>query len=145
MSYECAVAKSGYFGTTVWRGSAIDCPGGEINLLHRLYNDTETHISIHAYGECSNGSIVAQGVRIENGTYISQLNVSVSTDMIGRSIQCFEDTTYSTLLVGSAIISTSGKDSYIINSLATLENYVIIILYDLWHHHCRILPTTKYQ
>ena len=109
MSYECAAAEGGYSSTTVWRGSAFDCFGDEINLVHILYNNTESHI-IRAYGECNNGSIVAQGVRIENDTYISQLNVSVSTDMIGRSIECFEDTTYSTLLVGSAIISTSGKD-----------------------------------
>ena len=106
MSYECAVVGN---GITVWHGSAFDCSGNEISLIHILYNSIESHV-ICAYGECNNGAIVAKGIRIENGTYISQLNVSISTDMIGRSIECFEDTIYSTLLVGSAVISTSDKD-----------------------------------
>ena len=95
-----------YFGTTVWSGSAFDCAGGEIILLHSLYDSTESHV--RAYGECNNGSIVAQGITIKNGTYTSRLNISVSTDMIGRSIECLYDATNS-ILVGSAIILTSGK------------------------------------
>ena len=88
-----------------------------LSLVHILYNSTELHV-ICAYGECNNGAIKAQGIRIQNGTYISQLNVSVNTDMIGRSIECFEDTIYSTLLlVGSAIISTSGKDIKVLHKL----------------------------
>ena len=96
-----------YFGTTVWSGSAFDCIGGEISLLHSSYNCTE--LCGHAYGDCNDGSIVAQGLRIENGTYISQLNVSVSADMIGRSIECLYDTSNSTITLGSAIIVPSGK------------------------------------
>ena len=89
-----------HFGTTVWRGSAFDCASSEISLLHNNYNST-----MRAYGECNNGSIVAQGLRTENGvTYISQLNISVSTNIIGRTIECLYDLT-TFLLVGSAIIS----------------------------------------
>ena len=103
------VMGSDYFGIMVWSGSAFDCAdtGGEISLLHSFYNSTESHT--RAYGECNNGSIVARGIRIENGTYISQLNISVSADMIGKNIGCFDALTNSTL-VGSAIILTSGKD-----------------------------------
>ena len=96
------------FVATIWSGSAFDCAGGEISLLHSLYNSTfEYHA--RAYGECNNGSIVAQGLRIENGSYISQLNISVSTDRIGRNIECFYETTNSTL-VGSTVILISGKE-----------------------------------
>ena len=107
LSYKCAVAGSDHLGTTVWSGSAFDCSGGEINLLHRFYNGTESDTGVRAYGECNNSSIVAQGVRVENGTYISQLNISVSNDMIGRSIECF-DATADSALVDSAIISRTG-------------------------------------
>ena len=65
---------------------------------------------MHNYGECNNGSTVAQRIRIENGTYISQLNISISTGTIGRNIECFDAAANSTLVGSrSVIILTAGK------------------------------------
>ena len=99
------------FGTTVWHGSAFDCAGGEISLLHSLYTeDTMPHT--RAYGECNKGSIVAQGLRIENDTYfISQLNITISADVMGKSIECIYDSAFTSELIGAKNISISGKSS----------------------------------
>lgn len=91
LSFECMVIGNN-FGTTVWRGSAFDCTSSEISLLHSLYvNSMHMPASTHAYGDCNNGSIVAESLRRENTCYISQLNVTVSADMIGKSIECIHD------------------------------------------------------
>ena len=97
LSYECIVMGSDYFGVTVWSGSAFDGAGGEIILSHNLYNSTESHVRAYGDLECNKGSIVAQGIRIENGTYTSWLTISVSTDM---SIECFYDATNSESILG---------------------------------------------
>ena len=101
------------YGTTVWSGSAFDCSGGEITLLHSFY--AERTVS-HAYGECNNGSIVAQSLRVENMCYISQLNITVGTDMIGKSIECNYDdgNTETSQLVGALNINT-GKSYPFLN------------------------------
>ena len=72
---------------TVWRGSAFDCENSnnEITLLHsRFVNGT--------IGTCNNGSIFGRNIRIENGTcFTSQLSVTITPDMIGKSIECIHD------------------------------------------------------
>ena len=111
--YECVVIGS-QLGTTVWRGTAFECTSGEISLLHRLYF-TESSAS-YAYGECNNGSIIAQSLSIEDGMfYTSQLNITVSDDVIGRSIECnYDDSSTTTLqLIGTTNVIT-GKNRKII-------------------------------
>ena len=97
------------YGTTVWSGSAFDCTGGEITLLHSFYEST-------AYGECNNGSIVAQSLRVENNntSYTSQLNIAVSADMIGKSVECAYDSgnTETSQSVGVDTITTLGKFNF---------------------------------
>ena len=60
-------------------------------------------------GMCNNGSIVAQSLWEQDGCYTSQLNVTVTTDMIGTSIECVYDNISSTNTVGSLNITASGK------------------------------------
>lgn len=88
---------------TVWRGSALaDC---EMLLLHGDYE-------IPNYKKiCNNGNIVGGNVHIENGvengTYIygSQLNVIVTLNMIGKSIECVHESE-NIRVIGSHMIST---------------------------------------
>ena len=46
----------------------------------------------------------------ENNSYTSQLNITVSSDVIGKTIECAYDNyiDYNTTVVGSFTISTSG-------------------------------------
>ena len=105
LTYECTV-MGGPGGATVWRGTVFNCPlsDHEVVLLHsRFESDTGT------FRTCNNGAIVGQSLRVEdNSRYISQLNVTVSSDMIGESIECAHDhggTTESDV-IGSSILST---------------------------------------
>ena len=86
LTYECRVMGE-RLGATVWEGSAFNCLSNEITLLHRQFLES-------ARGQCNSGSIVGHSLRIDNGSYLvytSQLNVTVSSDMIGKSIECFYD------------------------------------------------------
>ena len=107
VTYECTVIGT-YFGNTVWAGSAFNCPLEEIILQHHQFPE-------NAYGECNTGSIVGRGlsVYVNNGTYYyytSQLNVTINSDVIGKSIECYYDgNTGMTQLVGAMNITlTSG-------------------------------------
>ena len=86
---------------TLWRGSSLNC---EILLLHESYG------SPNYKKLCDDGNIVGGNVQeneIENDTYIyhSQLNVTVTLNMIGESIECVRESE-NTSVIGSHVIST---------------------------------------
>ena len=113
MTYECTVIGSP-LGTTVWRGTAFDCTSGEISLLHRAYAETSV---LRAYGECNNGLITAKSLSVADSMcYTSQLNITISNDVIGKSIEChYDDSNTTTLqLVGATNIITSKSNKLIL-------------------------------
>ena len=97
VTYECTVI-GGHGGTTVWRGSALHCPNSEhmIQLVHGHFASEK-----ESFGDCNDGSIVARGLRVENNSYTSQLNVTLTYDMAGESIECVYDDGINTTKVGS--------------------------------------------
>lgn len=80
--YECITVGT---GTTVWKGSAFQCPdnGNNILLSHRHFS------SLGIMDTCNNGAIVGQSIRVANNSYISRLNVTVDASMDGQTIKCF--------------------------------------------------------
>ena len=114
------------YGTTVWRGSAFDCAGGEIILLHSFCESTASY----AYGECNNGSVVVQSLRVESTCYVSQLNITVGTDMIGKSIECIYDD-------GNTETSQSVGASNIITGKSQVPIIYILIKYRSCIYTCR--------
>ena len=107
LTYECTVMGEPR-GSTVWRGSVLNCISQEIALFHADYESTEG-----AYGEC--GDIVGQSVRsisdinAVNGNsttvttlYISRLTVPINSGTMGMTIECFYDD-------GAIASYTSGK------------------------------------
>ena len=91
-------------GFTVWQGSALSCTGNEITLVHRRFTSEGG-----AFGECNSGSIVGRSVRVKDGYYISQLNVSVNNYILGRSISCVHDASSTLVMIGySSINATTG-------------------------------------
>ena len=75
VTYECTVT-GGQGETTVWKGGAFHCPSNkhEIELLHsRFTSESEDE----AFGYCNDGAIVGRGLRVENNSYTSQLNVKL--------------------------------------------------------------------
>ena len=102
--YECTVTGRNE-GFTVWQGTALNCSSNEITLLHRLFTSAEGT----AVGICNQGSIVGRRFRVENWSfYTSQLSVTVSSKVIGKSISCLHDDTDTTLVSNLTINITTG-------------------------------------
>ena len=70
-------------GATAWSGTAFDCPNNEIILLHSAFKSGHG-----AFGACNNEAIVAQNLGVENSYYTSQLNVRLTSDVVGKTITC---------------------------------------------------------
>ena len=77
---------------TVWKGSAFDCMQSmnEIVLIHSSFESNINSSSVAA-GKCNNGSIHAHSVRVEDNYYTSQLNLTVTANMIGKTVECVYD------------------------------------------------------
>ena len=97
MIYNCTVVGG---GSTLWTGRDFDCPStsNEIALLHSEFPG--------GFGACSNGSIVGRGVREDPGNvFVSQLNVSVTLNSAGATVQCIYDNGGISTLINSSTIS----------------------------------------
>ena len=94
-------------GLTIWRGTAFNCLSGEIVLLHNQFtSDSDEGVSTH--DECNNGSIQGYSVRAENGCFISQLSVVMTSDLIGKSIECAHYDLYNTTTIGEVHLTHPG-------------------------------------
>ena len=105
LTFECTVEGEAY-GITVWHGSAFSkcLPGQEISLLHSQFTGSRT-----ARRDCNNGLIVAQSITVKNGFYVSQLNITVTSDVIGKKVLCAYDTNSNFTTIGSLNLAISGK------------------------------------
>ena len=114
LTFECTTVPA---DATIWHGSAFDCdqnqPPNELFLSH-----TRILSGIGARGTCNNGDIVAQGTGVNavNNTYYltSQLNVTASSDMHNKTIECDRDDGWPngarvTLSVFKIILTTEGE------------------------------------
>ena len=68
---------------TIWTGSAFDC----------LHTNNEIYVLESSTGgdTCNNGAIVANVISVEENNYISQLNVTVTSQTVGKTIRCLYD------------------------------------------------------
>ena len=99
LTFECNVTG---VGSTVWQGSAFNCPLREILLRHSQFIDST--------GTCSDGLIVAQGVSIVDNCFTSWLNVTLSSSLNGESIVCAHHNSIGTTIIGIFMVNiSSGK------------------------------------
>ena len=91
VTYECTVVGDNG-GITVWMGDFFRCPNSkrEIGLLHSDFTSVQGG-GAYSIWTCNNGNVVERIVRAENGRYTSQLNVTLTSDIIGQSIECAYD------------------------------------------------------
>ena len=66
--------------STTWRGSAFNCPSSSNGIL--VLNSTV------GSEPCNNEMIIVRIIRRKDDNYTSQLNVILSSDLIGKSIEC---------------------------------------------------------
>jgi hypothetical protein len=99
LSYECTVMGG---GLTIWTGSAFSCSSfrNEIVLRHSSFGGTGT------YWMCNNGAIEARSLSVEGNNYTSQLNVTVTPDTAGTTINCSHDNFTHKILIFTSIIPT---------------------------------------
>ena len=92
--YNCTVIGG---GATLWSGTAFDCATNENDIILR-HNEFNSSTS----GECNQGDITAQSVRVQDNRFISQLNVTVSNELNNKTVKC--STTNSMVTVGESRI-----------------------------------------
>ena len=73
-------------GNTLWNGTTFHCASNEIILRHSQFS-----LPAGTSGSCNSGAITGRSVGVTNGCYSSELNVTVSPDFSGRTIQCIHD------------------------------------------------------
>ena len=83
--FECIVDDG---VTTIWQGSALEnCSDGTVILRHSKFD--EGHTINETCG--TSGQVVGHAISAENGSYTSQLVISVTQQTIGSLIQCTTD------------------------------------------------------
>ena len=85
-SYICTVF-GGDTSITVWGGSAFNCTDrlNEISLLNNQFGLES------AKGECNDGALIAYGIQAAKNCYTSRLDVRLSADLHGQTINCSVD------------------------------------------------------
>ena len=99
LTTECTITGD---GTTVWRGTAIQCDYGEIILIHNRFSGPRYPIAT-----CNDGAIVAQALGVINDSYISQLNVTVSPELNNTTVECWYDNGTTVIFIRSIQITVS--------------------------------------
>ena len=102
LTYECTVTGG---IATFWTGTAFDCPAGgnDIILRHSLFT-----LVNGVSGSCNNGVTVARSLAAEDNNYTSQLNVIITPETAGKTIECFGDGSSVTLFFSSVIPTITG-------------------------------------
>jgi hypothetical protein len=102
--YTCAISGLGF---TIWRGSAFDCSAQQNRILLR-------HMSFESgtMGSCNGGDIVGRSLGISENVYTSQITVSVTSNLLGRIIECAYSLTGSAVIpINSTTIAISGRST----------------------------------
>ena len=91
VTYECTAMET---EAIIWTGSAFNCQssGNEIVLLPRSYR-------IYAV-TCNNGAtfIAGQNLALQGNHHTSQLNVTTTPDIAGKTVECHRDNGTTTTL-----------------------------------------------
>ena len=107
MNYTVVDISNPPIGSSVWRGSAFDCPGvsNVILLGHSLFSTSGVS------GTCTNGAITAESVNVVDNCYTSRLMVTVSSGLNGTTVEC---TLSGVRVVGSCTLLIAGMQYYIV-------------------------------
>ena len=131
-------------GATVWKGTAFsDCKHNEITLLHNRFVGEITNMS----AECNTGHIsliiATRSVRVENSSYISQLEVIIKpghddNNMTLKNVTCAHDNGTTEIDIGSITVNITDicMPSKILNDSAIEFNHTTTLKGNQMHCHC---------
>ncbi len=98
VSYECTVTDDDGSRSTIWRGSAFNCPSSasRIILIHFEPNGES--------GAC--GDLSAMSVGVSGDNYTSRLTLTATAGLNGMTVECSRS---GIVIVGSDTLRTGGK------------------------------------
>ena len=111
MIYECSI-MGGFGGSTIFRGKPspfADCTGNP-NLLSLPHSQFD-HESQDVIRTCNDDAVIGRSISIQNGTYTSQLSITITSELLGDTIQCIHNNGRSLSEVGSSRINNTGIDT----------------------------------
>ena len=123
--YEAVFSCTVYGGvTTVWQGLALEnCSDGSVILRHSQFGNGLTINKTCG----TSGQVVGHATSAENGSYTSQLTISITQQAIEEQITCAKDGGIN----GSIqIMPSTGMHEYVINACTSL--------YYNEHMHCTV-------
>ena len=110
LTIECAIMGG---GATVWQGTALQCDNINrdiIDLRHSQFRGSEK-----PEGTCNNGAIIARAIGVVNDSYISVLNVTVSSELNNTTVECAYDYNLTTTVIKSVqiiVLATGRQELY---------------------------------
>ena len=110
LTYECT-STGGYGGLTIWTGTAFECSYWYTYIL--LFHHRFTSVN-GTYDSCNNGVIVARSLSVEGNNYTSQLNVTVTPDTAGKTVECLSNNGTSSTLHFSRVIPTVTGNRFVL-------------------------------
>ena len=105
--YECSVMgiPSGF--TTFSGMSLINCPEmgnrATLSLKHSSFDHSQG-----VNGTCNNGTVFGQSISVQNDTYKSHLKITVTSALIGDTIECSYDDGRNISVIGNSTINDTG-------------------------------------
>lgn len=92
VTYECTI-DSDYGGITLWMGDFFDCLGDSqvIELIHSHFITNKPGGQASNAHICNDGNVTGRIISNDNGSFISQLDVILTSDIAGKAIECALD------------------------------------------------------
>ena len=129
ITYNC-VAPGGL--ATVWQGTAFNCTGNRISLLH---SDQSGHSP-----SCNGGAIRGQltSFNPDNNSYSSELDVAARVGLHNKTVECFYSNGTDLIRINGYVIEIqSGKSIPLLNNkIAFSSNYYRTSSTTKQHNHC---------
>ena len=125
ITYTCVLCSSFAGVTTVWRGSAFNCPSNENNAANQLSLSQKSGgvVNPTAGGSCGNLSAVTTNVSADGYCYTSVLTIPAVQGLNGTTVMCVDGVT-------GAVV---GNDTMIVKMTGDLGHTVI-------REHTYIMP-----
>lgn len=119
-TYNCTVVGR---NLTIWSGTVF-MPGCEEIILH--HNQYEDHPE---YRSCNDGAIVGQSIEVLNNSYRSNLTISVTSRLEGRTVICSAaDKSNITIIGSTTLLITRGKPRQN-NGRINFDQWFVLFIY----------------
>ena len=118
--FECTVDDG---VTTIWQGSALEnCSDGTVILRHSKFG--EGHTINESCG--TSGPVIGRAISAENGSYTSQLTISITQQIIGSIIECATDGEQSNSSDIQLRLSTGMGTNLNFNDAANSNSFIVL-------------------